>query len=97
MDQLDPLHWVLLSQMLVSGVTFAVFGWDKRQARLDGPRVPERVLWRLAFFGGWPGGLLAMRVFRHKTQKVSFRRVFFSMVALHLLVVAAVAWLASTL
>lgn len=55
-----------------SGVTFLVFAWDKWRARRGGQRVSERMLAGLGAAGGWPGGLLAMILFRHKTAKPAF-------------------------
>jgi uncharacterized membrane protein YsdA (DUF1294 family) len=37
--------------------------------------------------GGWPGALLAQQVFRHKTRKLSYQVVFWTIVVLH-----AVGW-----
>ena len=53
-------------------LSFCLFGWDKRQARLGGRRVPERRLWLALLLGGWAGGWAGMWVFRHKTRKASF-------------------------
>ena len=70
--------------LVMSLVTFGTYWWDKRQAKLDGWRIPEKTLHMLAVFGGWPGAFLAQRYFRHKTQKVSFQIVFWLIVAFHL-------------
>lgn len=76
MTRLDVL--VLGGCSLMSGVTFLVFGADKWMAgHARGRRVPERTLLLLSALGGWPGGWAAMRVFRHKTLKGSFRVRFF--------------------
>ncbi len=68
-------------------VTFAAYGIDKALAGSGKRRVPERTLHGLELCGGWPGALLGMRAFRHKTAKTSFRVVTFVIVALH-----AAAW-----
>ena len=34
--------------------------------------------------GGWPGALVAQRVFRHKTRKRSFQIIFWLIVLAHL-------------
>ncbi len=49
-------------------VTMLVFGWDKRQARHGGFRVPERTLFGLALLGGGAGAVIGMRLFHHKTK-----------------------------
>jgi uncharacterized membrane protein YsdA (DUF1294 family) len=78
---------------LMSVVAFVAYGFDKRRARKNGRRVPEKTLHLMALFGGWPGALIGQRVFRHKTQKISFRIVFWLCVVLHLTVVGGVVYL----
>ena len=56
-----------------SAVTFLAFGFDKWRARRSGQRVSELMLVMLGALGGWPGGLLGMIVFRHKTAKWTFK------------------------
>jgi uncharacterized membrane protein YsdA (DUF1294 family) len=63
----------LLIYLSMSGMTFIFFAIDKMNAWNDVRRIPENVLMALSFFFGWPGGLLAMRIMRHKTQKISFQ------------------------
>ncbi|NNJ68086.1 MAG: DUF1294 domain-containing protein [Boseongicola sp.] len=53
-------------------MTFAAFGWDKRQARRDGQRMSESYLLSLSFFGGSPAAKFAQKRFRHKTRKQPF-------------------------
>lgn len=67
---------ILVLYGAVGFCAFAMYGWDKRAARLDRSRVPERRLHLINLLGGWPGGLIGSRVFRHKTRKVRFRVVF---------------------
>ena len=55
-------------------------------------RVRETRLHLLEVFGGWPGAVIAQRGIRHKSVKRSYRRVFFSLVTLHLGLFAAVLW-----
>lgn len=73
----------LVGYGVVSGLTFALYGYDKRQARNNGQRTPEKVLHALELAGGWPGALLAQQVFRHKTRKVSYQALFWLIVAVH--------------
>lgn len=68
---------------LMSLVTFALYGYDKKQARAQGQRTPEKVLHAAEFLGGWPGALVAQQVFRHKTRKFSYQVVFWLVVLLH--------------
>ncbi|MEY8283119.1 DUF1294 domain-containing protein [Lachnospiraceae bacterium 50-23] len=54
-------------------LSFAVFGYDKRCAKKDMWRIPEKTLFFLAFAGGSAGAWAGMYVFRHKTRKQRFR------------------------
>lgn len=69
----------MLSEMAI-GVLIAVnlfsfwlMGYDKRCARRGKWRVPEKRLFLAAACFGALGGLLGMKVFRHKTRHWSFR------------------------
>ncbi len=70
--------------VLVSIAAFAAYGLDKRYAQAERWRVSEKTLHWLDALGGWPGGLIAQQVFRHKTQKLRFRMVFWLIVIIHL-------------
>jgi uncharacterized membrane protein YsdA (DUF1294 family) len=65
--------YALLYVGAVNLVTFLAFGWDKRKARKGSWRTPEARLLLLSFLGGFVGGWLGMRFFRHKSRKTSFR------------------------
>jgi len=64
---------------------------DKHRAIKSQSRIPERVLHRLAYFGGWPGALLGQQLFRHKIAKPSFRRLTWLGISIHQLL--AFAWI----
>jgi len=86
--------WVPSLYLLASLAAFAAYGLDKWAARTDRWRTAESTLHLLGLVGGWPGALLAQRVFRHKTQKASFRIVFWATVALNCAALAVLLWLA---
>ena len=86
----EPLQLLLVTSALFSVLAFAVYGFDKRAARLGRRRVPEAHLHLLASLGGWPGALLAMRVFRHKLRKAGFVTITFAIAVAH---GALIAWL----
>ena len=67
----------------MSVVSFATYGWDKRRAARTGRRIPEKTLLTIDLLGGWPGGLVAQRVFRHKKRKSAYMIRFWGVVALH--------------
>ncbi|WP_020207621.1 DUF1294 domain-containing protein [Gilvimarinus chinensis] len=69
--------------LLASALSLAVFGWDKFQAPRNGRRVPEANLLLLTAAGGWPGGLVARHLFRHKTRKQPFRFIFWLLTILN--------------
>jgi uncharacterized membrane protein YsdA (DUF1294 family) len=69
----------------VNAVTVLLYGYDKRQAVVGGGRVPELILHLAALVGGSPGALLAQVVFRHKTQKLTFRMIFIGIVLVQVL------------
>ncbi len=59
---------------LTNVVSFLLFAWAKFKS--GGPcrnRISEFHLAAIGAVGGWPGGLLARLLFRHKTTKLSFK------------------------
>ena len=78
----------------VNLITFFVFGWDKRCAKKQRRRVPERTLFSLAAMGGSIGALLGMRVFHHKTLHNSFRFGIPAILLAQLVVVGLLFWAA---
>jgi len=76
-----------------SGVAFGAYGLDKWRARSGRRRIRESTLHWLEALCGWPGAMLAQRVFRHKTVDRGFRRVFWVIVAAHAAAWAVAAWM----
>lgn len=68
-------------------ITFMLFAIDKWKAKKNRWRIRESVLLGASFIGGAMGGLLSMRVCRHKTQKKRFSIGIPMMLVLHLLIV----------
>jgi len=81
--------WIIGGYAVVSLVTFAAYGLDKRRAIRGRRRIPERTLHLLELLGGWPGALAGQTLFRHKRRKLSYMAVFAVIVVLH-----AAAWTA---
>lgn len=69
---LSPLYAGLIG---VNAITLLLYGYDKRQARTGGLRIPEVVLHLVALLGGSPAALVGQELFRHKTRKLAFRLV----------------------
>ena len=64
-----PLHWALLGYLAAANlIAFTVYGADKRRAKKDKRRVPEKTLFLLAIIGGSVGAWAGMYTFRHKTR-----------------------------
>lgn len=76
--------WLALAiYPLMSVIAFGLYGYDKKQARMQGQRTPEKLLHAVEMLGGWPGALVAQQAFRHKTRKLSYQLVFWLIVVLH--------------
>ena len=69
--------------LAASVVTFIFYALDKAAARSHRARTPERTLHMLGLLGGWPGALLAQKLLRHKSGKLSFQAAFWFTVVLH--------------
>jgi uncharacterized membrane protein YsdA (DUF1294 family) len=80
------LPFVVLAFYLgASAVSFVAYALDKSAARYGRWRTAEGTLHLFGLVGGWPGALFAQRVFRHKSRKVEFQRVFWITVGLNCL------------
>lgn len=78
------LHWkVPVFYAMLNVITWFLYLFDKEAARKAAQRRPERTLHLLSLLGGWPGALLAQRMFRHKSSKRSFQEVYWATVFLH--------------
>jgi uncharacterized membrane protein YsdA (DUF1294 family) len=67
---------VLLLYLTASGVAAIAYALDKSAAERGGWRTSESTLHVLAIAGGWPGALIAQRIFRHKSRKRTFQTAF---------------------
>lgn len=78
--------------LVLSVIAFLLYGVDKSAAVNGTRRTPESTLHTVDLLGGWPGGLAARHVFRHKTVKQPFRSLFWVTVVMN---VGALVWLVS--
>ena len=72
------LFWQVLSYYLiaVNVLAFVLMGLDKRRAKKNAWRIPERTLFLPVIFGGALRGVAGMRLFRHKTRHWYFQYGF---------------------
>ncbi|WP_418125582.1 DUF1294 domain-containing protein [Variovorax sp. 160MFSha2.1] len=75
--------------LLLSLLTFFVYGFDKNAAQAGRWRTEENTLHLLSLAGGWPGAWIAQRLFRHKVSKTNFMAVYWATVLAHLAAVGA--------
>lgn len=80
--------WLYVTTSCLCLVLYAI---DKHRAVQARRRIRERTLLGVGLIGGWPGALLAQRLWRHKTAKRSFRGLFRASIAVNLLVLLACA------
>jgi uncharacterized membrane protein YsdA (DUF1294 family)/cold shock CspA family protein len=78
-NDLAPAY-VLAVYAVLSVASFLMYRTDKRAAERGTWRVPEANLHAVDLLGGWPGGMVARRAFRHKTRKQPFRTLFWTSV-----------------
>jgi len=84
---------VILALTSLNACVFIVFAYDKNAARKNVKRISERILIFLALIGPF-GAYGAMKVFRHKTQKIKFYLVpVFAILHILLLTWSLVLWL----
>lgn len=69
--------WWIATITCINLFAFFVFAFDKIMARSGRRRVSERNLLLLCLIGGWFGAWWAQSLWRHKTQKKSFRWRFY--------------------
>lgn len=73
---------------VISALSYLMYRSDKLAARSGDQRMPETNLHLADLLGGWPGALIAQQQYRHKTIKRSFQWVFWTTVAMNLVVAA---------
>ena len=74
---------VLLYLFTISMATAVLYRYDKRAAQTGGWRTPETVLHLAEIGGGWAAAYVAQQLFRHKTSKLGYKAIFWSIGFLH--------------
>ncbi|WP_158638100.1 DUF1294 domain-containing protein [Shewanella donghaensis] len=70
----------------VNLISFVITWHDKRAASKQAWRIKERTLHLLGLLSGWPAGMLAQQLFRHKTQKTPFKWIYLFSILINILV-----------
>lgn len=78
---------LLLYLTAINIITFTTFGVDKGKAINYNRRVSEKTLWIMSLIGGSLGALLGMKVFRHKTKKLSFQAMLAVILVLQIFII----------
>lgn len=81
------LYLIISYLISINLVIFLFYGFDKMIAGSNRMRIPELVLHSLALAGGSPAGLLAQKLFRHKTIKTSFQIIYWLIVILQIILI----------
>ena len=84
---------ILIVFLAVTNLTcFFLMRHDKKCAEKGKWRVPEKTLFLSVALFGALGGVIAMRVFRHKTQHPKFKILFPLMLVIQIVIVGFVVW-----
>ena len=81
---------VLIYLLLINLIGFFAMGIDKYKAKKNLWRIPENILFLLAFLWGSLGTTLGMKFFRHKTKHWHFK---FGMPAILILQIVLITYL----
>jgi uncharacterized membrane protein YsdA (DUF1294 family) len=79
---------IAIAYGVLSGFAALLYRIDKSAAIHNRWRIREGSLHLVALLGGWPGALLAQALFRHKSSKVAFQKVFWATVVCNCAVLA---------
>ncbi len=59
--------------LIINVIGFVFMGIDKKRAKKNQWRIPEKHLFLIAILGGSIGSIIGMQFFRHKTKHTSFK------------------------
>ncbi len=75
---------LLVYLAIINAAAFVLMHQDKKKAIQKQWRIPEKVLLGTCAIGGSLGGLLGMRLFRHKTRHAAFYIGIPAMLVVHI-------------
>ena len=93
MPNIFDIRFILIYLIVINLISFLAMFIDKKKARRGKWRVSEFSLLMLVILGGGIGGILGMRVFRHKTKKAKFYIGFPLIIFLQLALVGVIIYL----
>ena len=67
------MKYMLIYLLVINVIAYIFYAVDKRKAIKGKWRISEATLIAFSVIGGGLGSLLAMKVVRHKTQKMKFK------------------------
>ncbi|MBO4610084.1 MAG: DUF1294 domain-containing protein [Lachnospiraceae bacterium] len=82
------LYCIIAWYVIISVISFAMYGIDKKKAVKGQWRIPEATLLLTGLIGGAVGSLIGMKFFHHKTKKPLFFILVPVFVLLHVLIIA---------
>lgn len=80
--------------ILISLITFFIFGIDKSKAKNNKERIKEKTLLFYTSFGGALGAFIGRILFRHKTDKIYFSMTIYFSLLLEIVMVVVLGYLA---
>lgn len=87
------MRYIIMYLLIINLITLLLMYIDKRKAKKNKMRIPEKTLFQLVFMGGGIGGIIGMYAFRHKTKKMRFVIGFPMILIFEILAVISIYWL----
>ena len=87
------MTYIFLLFFLFNILSFILTVVDKELAKKNKQRIPENYFFIIAILGGWPLGILTMKIVRHKTLKRSFQVKYFLSICSNLIATGLIIYL----
>lgn len=85
------MNYLLVYLVIINALAWLLMLTDKIKAKKKRWRIPEKVLLGICAIGGSLGGLIGMRLFRHKTLHPQFSIGIPVMLAVHIVLLIMLA------
>ncbi len=76
--------------LFINILSFFIFGIDKYKAKKGKNRISEKTLFIISLIGGCYGSIFAMNIFSHKTKKVKFTIINYSLLVVYSFIILKV-------